>query len=176
MPPQATLLHLMSTRIFYSSPPQNETVPLNHTIHLQPQQDHWFWHERIKSNHNKLQQHLSASPDLDKKDWETSVSVLPLAVYMRSVDGGFENEGIWTDRFLRRCFGTGVWFTTLIIPHGFHITAAAHPPTWDLLILFNSRVTTPLILRHLRTKKTRISQIRAMTFVTNRDAGDYGIG
>lgn len=83
--------------------------------------------------------------------------VLPLAVYMGSVDGGFENEGIWTDRFLRRCFGTGVWVTTLIFPHGFHITAAAHPSTWDLLILINSRVTTPLILRHLGTKKTRTS-------------------
>lgn len=76
---------------------------------------------------------------------------------MRSVDGGFENEGIRTDRFLRRRFVTGVWITTLIFPHGFHITAAPHSPTWDLLILVNSWVTTPLILRHLGGKETGTS-------------------
>lgn len=59
------------------------------------------------------------------------------------------DQGVWPDRLHGGGLGTGVRLSTLLITHGFDVTAAPHPPTGDLIVLTSPWVTTPLILRYL---------------------------
>lgn len=75
--------------------------------------------------------------------------VLPLRVQQvpRSDDG--LDQGVGPHCLLRRRLGAGVRLAALLIPHGFDVAAAPHPPTGDLIVLAVAGVTPPVILGHL---------------------------
>lgn len=56
------------------------------------------------------------------------------------------------------CLGAAIRVSTLLIPHGFDVTATPHPAARDLPILAPGGVTPPVILWHLEEQGPLVSQ------------------
>lgn len=52
-----------------------------------------------------------------------------------------------------RGFGTPIRVSTVILCHGFNITATPHSPTWDVIFFYQRRKAVPFILRYLRSNQ-----------------------
>lgn len=85
-------------------------------------------------------------------------SFLRLVVSKWSLDNGLQ-QGLWPEGHLWRCFGAGVWLSTLLITHGFDVAATSHPTAGDLFLFATCGVRTPIILRHLGGSRDSTCQL-----------------
>lgn len=86
--------------------------------------------------------------------------VLPLGVQqVPGSDDGLD-QGVRPHRLLGRRLGAGVRLSAVLVSHGFHVAAAPHPTTGDLVILPVTGVTPPVILWHLGVTRTHRHTIR----------------
>lgn len=112
----------------------------------------WLPHKRQQS-----QRHVVKNKQTNRSIFIVVATVaVPLCVQQVSGSDDTLDQSVRPHRLLRRRLGAGVRVAALLVAHGFHVAAAPHAATWDLVILAVARVATPVVLRHLPVEMQRV--------------------